>query len=309
MNMRILSIVAGLGIIIGIVGVFFSNRTPTPLPPVTVNYNPYEHGIYTTGIVESKQLTGENINIFPQVSGAITKVFVQDGKHIKKGEPILTLDDSVQKEIVERDAAQIRYAQVSLFNLQQQLNKTKRSYTLDAKSVSKNSLDNAINAVAIQKENLNIAVKTYDADKAELDRYTLTAPEDGVILRIGVAVGDYGSPQGRYDANTQGMLPLVEMGEIEPYMEVRCFLNEILVPSLPQSKKLTASMFVRGVTNKGIALEFVKIQPFLIPKVELSNQRTEHIDTRVLPIIFKFQKPNDMNIFPGQLVDVYIRGT
>jgi HlyD family secretion protein len=27
-----------------------------------------------------------------------------------------------------------------------------------------------------------------------------------------------------------------------------------------------------------------------------------------LPIIFKFKKPEDINIFPGQLVDVYLKG-
>jgi len=26
----------------------------------------------------------------------------------------------------------------------------------------------------------------------------------------------------------------------------------------------------------------------------------------VLPIIFKFEKPKDVNLYPGQLVDVYI---
>jgi len=27
---------------------------------------------------------------------------------------------------------------------------------------------------------------------------------------------------------------------------------------------------------------------------------------RVLPVIFRFEKPKDLNLFPGQLVDVYI---
>jgi len=42
------------------------------------------------------------------------------------------------------------------------------------------------------------------------------------------------------------------------------------------------------------------------PKIELSDQRTEKVDVRVLPIIFRFKPPEHMNLFPGELVDVYI---
>jgi HlyD family secretion protein len=38
----------------------------------------------------------------------------------------------------------------------------------------------------------------------------------------------------------------------------------------------------------------------------LSDQRTERVDVRVLPIIFRFERPKDIDVYPGQLVDVYI---
>ena len=37
-------------------------------PPVAVSYNPYKTGVYATGIVESFQVNGSNINIYPEVS-------------------------------------------------------------------------------------------------------------------------------------------------------------------------------------------------------------------------------------------------
>ena len=30
------------------------------------------------------------------------------------------------------------------------------------------------------------------------------------------------------------------------------------------------------------------------------------VDVRVLPLIFRFERPKELNVFPGQLVDVYI---
>ena len=53
-------------------------------------------------------------------------------------------------------------------------------------------------------------------------------------------------------------------------------------------------------------LEFVRAQPYVSPKIELSNQRTERVDVRVLPLIFRFRKPQTMSVYQGQLVDVYI---
>ncbi|CAM2762412.1 Uncharacterised protein [Legionella steigerwaltii] len=82
----------------------------------------------------------------------------------------------------------------------------------------------------------------------------------------------------------------------------------VIVPTLPSSSHLEATMFVRGISNRGIPLKFIKIQPYLIPNIQLSNERTERVDVRVLPVIFKFIKPDDINIFPGQLVDIYIKG-
>ena len=64
-------------------------------------------------------------------------------------------------------------------------------------------------------------------------------------------------------------------------------------------------MLIRG-TNISIPLEYVRVQPYVSPKIELSSQRTERVDVRVLPVLFRFERPKDINIYPGQLVDVYI---
>ena len=180
---------------------------------------------------------------------------------------------------------------------------------LNHKSVSLNSLDNATYAVKSAEENVNVANAQYRSDKALLDKYIVKAPIDGMIFRIVCAIGDYASPQqGCFDIYTQGMLPSAQMGVITPYLQVRAFVDEILIPNLPKSAKLDATMFIRGLNNKSIALEFDSIQPYTIPNIQLSNERAERVDVRVLPIIFKFKKPTDINVFPGQLVDIFIKG-
>jgi hypothetical protein len=48
------------------------------------------------------------------------------------------------------------------------------------------------------------------------------------------------------------------------------------------------------------------LQPYVSPKIELSDQRLEKVDLRVLPAIFRFQPPSDVEVYPGEMVDVYI---
>jgi HlyD family secretion protein len=307
MKLRLLFIVAVSGIFIGLVSAYVYHQKIRLQPPLYVNLSPYVHGVYATGIVESYQPTGVNINIYPDVSGKVTEVFVREGQMMKRGQSLLSLDNSVQVEIVAKDQAQVRFEQATLTNLQDQLSKIKKSYSLDSGSVSKNMLDNAVSAVHVAHESLNLAVMQYRADWALLNKYTLISPLEGIVLQIATATGSYVSSQGSYDPYTQSMLPVIQMAVISPFMQVRCFLDEILVPQLPARGKLEATLFVRGMNNSGIPLEFVSIQPYAIPHIQLSNERQERVDMRVLPILFKFKKPDNLNLFPGQLVDIYIQ--
>jgi HlyD family secretion protein len=157
-----------------------------------------------------------------------------------------------------------------------------------------------------QERTYNSLYKSYLSASALLAKYALRAPSDGIVMAINPAVGSYVSGQGAYDTYTQGMDPLLVLGNPH-YLSVRCYVDEILVPRLPSAAKIKAQMTVRGSTVK-IPLEFVRMQPFVSPKIELSDQRLERVDVRVLPIIFRIQKPNDVTLYPGLLVDVYIGG-
>jgi HlyD family secretion protein len=95
------------------------------------------------------------------------------------------------------------------------------------------------------------------------------------------------------------------MGPPQDHLAVRCFVDEILVSQLPSSWHIQAQMSIRGSYTNKVPLEFVRVQPYVSPKIELSNERQEQVDLRVLPVIFRFEK-KDVPVYPGQLVDVYI---
>ena len=306
MRNKVIFIAAIVGLMIGIGSAYILGIEQKPLPPAfNPASNPYINGIYANGIVESYQGTGEDINIYPEVPGIMVQFLVSEGAIVKKGAPLFQIEDSVQRATVEQQKAQIEFAIASLKNVQDQLDKLKKSYDLDPRSVSKNDLDNADNGVKVAKANADVAQKQYELAQALLYKYTVKAPIDGSILAINAAVGSYISAQGTYDSYTQGFDPIIVMGSSQSYIGVRCYIDEILISRLPQTSQIHAQMFIRG-TNIKIPLEFVRIQPYVSPKIELSDQKLERVDVRVLPVIFRFEKPKETNIFPGQLVDVYI---
>ena len=306
MRNKVIFIAAIIGLMIGVYSAYLFGIEQKPLPPAfNPASNPYAKGIYANGIVESYQGHGENINIYPEVPGTIVQFLVSEGATVKKGATLFRIEDSIQRATVEQQKAQRELSGASLKNVQDQLDKLQKAYELQPKSVSKNDLDNADNAVKVAKANSDVAQKQYELSQALLNKYTIKAPVDGTVLAINAAVGSYISAQGTYDSYTQGFNPILVMGTSQTYIGVRCYIDEILINRLPPASQMHAQLFIRG-TDISIPLEYVRVQPYVSPKIELSDQRLERVDVRVLPVIFRFEKPKDSNIYPGQLVDVYI---
>ncbi len=355
---KLLFVLSFVGLLAGCVVAYVSAITQPPLPPAfSPPTNPYPSGIYAEGMLESDQPSGENINVYPEVSGTVARIPVGEGQEIKKGTVLLVLDDSIQratvqqlqsqaqaaltvlnelkaeprKETLDVNEAQVVAAQAALKTAQDELQKQQAAYDANPKSISKDALDSAANAVLTAKANLEVACKQRDLTKAGawiydvnnqertynalyksylsasalLAKYTLRAPQDGIVLAINPTVGSYVSGQGAYDSYTQGMDPVLVLGSLHEHLNVRCYVDEILVPRIPSPARIKAQMSVRGSTVK-IPLEFVRMQPVVSPKIELSDQRQERVDVRVLPIIFRLEKPKELNLYPGLLVDVYI---
>jgi HlyD family secretion protein len=347
-----------LGVLAALVAAYLFGKERKAQPPVFKPVSsPYESAIYANGIIESDQSSGENINIFPEVSGPITKVLVHEGQSVLAGTPLFTIDDSVQRPTTEQlksqseaslalleelkaqprketlaiAVSQVGLAESNLKVARDEYDKRRASYDIDPKSISKDVLDTAEDAVEQAAAALDVARKQYELTKAGawsydianqakqyealsqaykaanalLQKHSVKAPGKGVVLAVNAAVGSFVSSQGAYDPYPQQFDPLVVMGAPQDHLAVRCFVDEILVSRLPSSLHIRAEMSLRGSYTNKVPLEFVRVQPYVSPKIELSNQRQEKVDLRVLPVIFRFEK-KDAPVYPGQLVDVFI---
>jgi HlyD family secretion protein len=349
---------AVVGVVAALIIAFLLNRPIKPQPPAfQPASNPYAQAIFANGIIESDQASGENINIFPEVSGPIVATFVREGQAVRAGQPLFAIDDSVQSATTEQQrllaqgalatlnelkaeprretlavaAAQVDQAQANLTVLARQRDKLQQSAALDPRSVSRNSLDSAIDAAKAAQTALEVAQRqldltkagawtydiqnqqaqyaalshSYDSAKALLVKYVVKAPADGVVMALNTLMGGYVSPQGAYDSYTETNLPAAVLGSGTDTLNVRCYVDEILLNRLPKGKTIKAQMSIRGA-NVQIPLQFVRIQPYVTPKIELSNERQEQVDLRVLPVIFRFHTDPKIKLYPGEEVDVYI---
>lgn len=234
-------------------------------------------------------------------------------------------------EVLRVAKAQADVAMANIKLARDQYEKLKRAFDLEAGAVSREALDNAANTLRVSEANGELANRQLEQTRAgawrfdvnsqesqykalkksaeaawvTLDKYVVRAPADGVILAINATVGSYVSPQGAYTPYTQSNAPVIVLSSPQKTMNVRVYLDEILASNLPSGESLRSEMVIRG-TNLRIPLRFIRVQPYVTPKIQLSNQRQERVDVRVLPLIFRFENPEKTRLYPGQLVDVFI---
>src|SRR5215470_16774653 len=79
-------------------------------------------------------------------------------------------------------------------------------------------------------------------------------------------------------------------------------MDQNLLPRVNQSLAVGSP---RGNGSLRIPLQFVRFEPYVIPKKSLTGDSTERVDTRVRQVIYRIAAENS-SLFVGQQMDVYI---
>ncbi|MFN9277769.1 MAG: hypothetical protein ACK6D2_18775, partial [Planctomycetota bacterium] len=96
--------------------------------------------------------------------------------------------------------------------------------------------------------------------------------------------------------------PLVVVGNIEK-LHVRVDIDEYDITRFDQAASATA--LPRGNLQQHYPLEFVRVEPFVVPKKSLTGSSFERVDTRVLQVVYAFE-PKALPAYVGQQLDVFI---
>lgn len=287
--------VASLFGILFVIRTVIAGSVPPPVAPPVVEpaRPPFSSFVAGSGIIES---ISENIAIASPLAGVIKEVFVKAGDNVEVGQALFSLDDRdaqaelhVREAQVERAKAQVQDAETQL-SLYQGVN--------DPRAIMKGELLKRESVLAIARASLAEADSQVHATQTTIDRMTVRSPINGRVLQSKARVGEF--------APAQVMLaPLMVVGTVSP-LAVRVDVDENDAWRVEPGKP--AQGILRGNTTITFPLSFVRFEPYVIPKRSLTGESTERVDTRVLQAIYSFEK-NDLPIFVGQLVDVYIESS
>jgi multidrug resistance efflux pump len=339
----IIPLVAVAGVLFAFWTVLQSAKPISPAKPISEPArSPYSTKISGSGIVEAST---RNIAIGSPIAGIVTRVFVSVGSKVKAGDPLFILDDRKQQaDLSVRQAAlaevrtrlkrleeaprkeelppafeRVKEAEAILEDLRFQLRimegiadkravsveeLNRRRYSVQAAEarLARARADLRLLQAGSWKEDLKVAradvakaEAEVNAARVEIDRLMLRAPVAGEILQVNIRPGEFA--QSGVAAH-----PLLLLGNLDK-LHVRVDIDENDAWRFNPKAKATA--FVRGQPKFQTALTFEYVEPYVIPKRSLTGDSTERVDTRVIQVIYSFER-GILPVYPGQQMDVFI---
>jgi HlyD family secretion protein len=296
------------------------DRTPPVTKPLFQPAEaPFASYIFGPGIVEAST---QNIAIGTPVSGIVTASYVKWGEHVNSGAPLFKVDTrDLDAQLIPANAkvdeveAQLSTATANVSQAKETLAKAENHLKIGeglapGVSITAEDLANRRFDVQIDKAALDSAeaqarqIQTQIASaKAQVQQIeddikirTIRAPVSGSVLQIQVFPGEYAQ---------SGALPtplMVVGNDTVLYVRVEIDQSDAwrFQPDAP------AVAYVRGNANLKTKLQYVRTDPDVIPQTLLTGDATQRTDTRVLHVIYRFER-SALATYVGQLMDVFVQ--
>lgn len=280
-------------------------KPPVPPPVAAPARSPYDHTVAATGLVEAAR---ENVRVASPKGAVVTRVMVKVGDAVKAGDPLFQLDDREAAAKVETMEAQLKVMsatlateEIALADAQDQLTRFQKlqqdrvatEEDLKRRWFAVEATRTRIDAIRAQ---IAAAERQLEQSRTDLAILTVRAPREGELLQVNVRSGEFAPAAALAE-------PLMLLGDVAR-LQVRAEVDEqnavLVQPNLPA----TASL--KGHAELQMPLRFVRVEPYVVPKRSLTGDSLERVDTRVLQLIYEFDRPS-FPVYVGQQVDVFIR--
>ncbi|MGB3808102.1 MAG: efflux RND transporter periplasmic adaptor subunit [Erythrobacter sp.] len=310
---QILPVLAVIGIIVAGLYIFTDipdrgTAQPQQQPPRPQGELADSARVAASGLVEP---SSEIIDIGSALSGLVTDLRVQPGDRVERGQPLFTVDDRAVRSQLGEAEAQIGEARAAIAEAQAQRETAREQLQLyrnlsDPAAVSRSEIvrvegdvEAASSRLASARARLELAQARAQTARTELGRLTVRAPITGEILAVNIRPGEYVSTQG--GGNSE---PFIQMGETNP-LHVRVDVDENEAIRVEQG--VPARVSPRGGAEIQVEAAFVRAEPLVVPKRQLTNTAAERVDVRVLQLIYALPNTAAAEVFRvGQQVDAFI---
>jgi multidrug efflux pump subunit AcrA (membrane-fusion protein) len=252
---------------------------------------PYQTNIAAAGIIEA---VGENIALGAPVSGIVQAVFVNVWQQVKKGEPLFQIDSRELEADLKIQQAKEEVALAEHKKISDQL--ARLLSIKDPRAISQEELLSKQHEASIALAKLHQTRMEKEKILSLIERQIVHAPIDGIIIQKNIKAGEF------LVASQPENPPLV-VGDISTF-QIRVDIDEQNASRIVQQASGIA--YPKNRPDYPIPLTFVRIEPYVVPKKSLTGSSKEKVDTRVLQVIYTFAPPEDVSLYIGQQVDVYI---
>ena len=127
------------------------------------------------------------ISVGTQVSGTVRKLYVDFNDKVKKGQPLLELDDALVSASERQSAANVVNAQATLELAQ--ANEARLKQLFAQEYISKQEYDQAQQALKSARAQLALAKAQNERDRANVNFTVIRSPVDGVVIDRVVDIG------------------------------------------------------------------------------------------------------------------------
>jgi HlyD family secretion protein len=149
--------------------------------------------------------------------------------------------------------------------------------------------------IEVQRSAVEQVRSQVESIKIMLERLVVRAPVDGVVLQVNVRPGQI--------ATLTWKEPMIVLGEVNR-LHVRVDIDENDLYRFLEGVKAWATL--KGRKEPRFTLEFVRIEPYVIPKRSLTGDNSERVDTRVLQVLYALPVEAPAKVYVGQQMDVFL---
>lgn len=236
--------------------------------------------------VPGRAVAAARAGIRPRVGGIITAILYDEGRPLKVGDPMFSIDDTTYAANLSSAEAQVASARATLTEAETSFNRTQQ---LVGSGTTQAQVDAARAALEQARAGLQSAQAAQRLAQADLDWTTVTSPIDGMASVSEVSVGDLVTA-GQADAlATVTQLDPIEVDMYEPSARMLRVFEDISEGRLQMRDKLQATLTLETGQTYEATGELVA------PGFSVSTS-TGSVDTR-----FRFDNPRRL-LLPGMFV-------
>jgi RND family efflux transporter MFP subunit len=168
-------------------------KQPPPNPEVPVNLlKVKEQRVLYYDKYPSTTAALSQVNLLPQITGAITGIFFKEGSHVEKGQKLYEIDKRIYQAAYDQAVANLKVSQGTLVQSQQDADRY--DYLNKYNAVAKQLYDHAVITLENAKNTVKASEQAVKTAKTNLNYVDVYAPFTGTIGFSMVKLGDVVNP-------------------------------------------------------------------------------------------------------------------